>query len=69
MCDCGNPTCGEIRLFLTVVQPEETQHGVEHFTHTLGRLLNVLDVPSGFIRIAVFPNQSGITGDCRQRCA
>ena len=69
MCDCGNPARRNVRLFLAVVQPEETQHGVEHFTHTLGRLLNVLDVPSGFIRIAVYTNQSGITGDCSQRCA
>lgn len=23
--DCGNPACGEIRLFLTVIQTEKTQ--------------------------------------------
>lgn len=68
MCDCGNPTCGEIRLFLAVVQPEKIQQGVQHFTHAVRRFLNVSDIRPGFIRIAVFPHQSGITRYCRQWC-
>ena len=68
MCDCGNPTCGEIRLFLAVVQPEKIQQGVQHFTHAVRRFLNVSDIRPGFIRIAVFPHQSGITRCCRQWC-
>ena len=64
--DCRNPARREIRLLLAVVQPEKIQQGVQHFTHAVRRFLNVSDIRPGFIRIAVFPHQSGITRYCRQ---
>ena len=67
--DCRNPARRNVRLFLAVVQPEEIQHGVEHFAHPVGRLLDVSDIHPCFIRTAIFPHQSGIAGYCRQRSA
>ena len=63
--DCRNTARREIGLLLAVVQTEETQQSIKHFTHTVGGLLNILDITPDFIRIVIFPHQSGITGYCR----
>ena len=66
--DCRDLARGYIRLLLAIVQTEEIQKSVEHLTHTLSGLLNILDIHTDFIRIAIFSHQSGITSYCRQRC-
>ena len=63
--DCRNPARREIRLFLAVVQTEETQQGVEHFAHTVGRLPDITDILLFFIRIIPFFHQRVITDYCR----
>ena len=52
------------RLLLAVVQTEETQQGVEHFAHTVGRLPDITDISLFFIRIILFSHQRGITDYC-----
>ena len=67
--DCRNPARREIRLFLAVIQTEETQQSVEHFAHPVGRLPDILSIHFDFVRVTIFLHQPGIACDCRQRCA
>ena len=67
--DCRNPARRNVRLLLAVIQTEETQQGVEHFAHTVGRLSDILNIHFDFVRVTIFLHQPGIACDCRQRCA
>ena len=64
MRDCRNPARRNVRLLLAVVQTEETQQGVEHFTHTVGGLPDITDILLFFIRIIAFFHQRNITDYC-----